>query len=224
VRGRFGADDDPDVGTDAALSVVLSFVAWVLIAVGLYAAGQRLRTPAVVAAGDAVILLGAVAAAVRARRGQPLQAWRNGVATPILLAATVGLAALAVAVALHVVPANPTSPYSSIALGGAWATIDTAVYAKPTQRVDVQVEVANHTHRRRSYVVNALMTNSPWTGDQVTLEPGATWTGVVSGHVPDGGCLHRLAVSLSEKGSTTRIGTLTLYLQSTKKLPKACTQ
>ncbi len=224
LRGRFGADDEPDVGTDAALCVVLSFVAWVLIALGLYVAGQRLRTPAVVAAGDAVILLGAVAAAVRARRGQPLRAWRDGVVTPILLAATVALAALAVVVALRLVPANPTTPYSSIALGGAWANIDTAVYARPAQKVDVEVQVANHTHRRRSYVVKALMTKSGWTGAQVTLEPGATWTGIVSGHVPKGGCLHRLAVALFEKGSANRIGTLTLYLQSRRPLPKACTQ
>jgi hypothetical protein len=69
------------------------------------------------------------------------------------------------------------------------------------------------------------MTNSRWTNDHVTLQPGATWTGVVSGHVPAvGRCLHLLAISLSEKGSTTRIGTLTLYLQSTPRLPKDCTQ
>jgi uncharacterized membrane protein len=224
LRGRFGADDELDVGTDAALCVVLSFVAWVLIALGLYAAGQRLRTPAVVAAGDALIVLGAVGAAVRGRRRQPLRAWQDGVVTPILLAATVGAAALAVVVAIHVVPANPGSPYSSIALGGAWANIDTAVYAKPARRVDVEIQVANHTHRRRSYVVNAVMKKSSWTGDQVTLSPGQTWTGVVSGHVPKGGCLHNLAISLSEKGAAKPIGTLTLYLQSRRPLPRGCTQ
>ena len=225
LRGRFGGEDELDVGTDAALCVVLSFVAWVAIAVGLYAAGVRLRAPAVVAAGDALILVGAVAAAVRPRPGQRvLHGWRVGIVPPLLLAATVGLAAIAVVVVPKLLPANPPAPYSSIALGGAWANLGTAVYAKPTQQVDVELQVANHTRRRRTYVVTPRMTNSGWTGDRVTLGPGETWTGIVSGHVPAKGCLHRLAIALTEQGAKTRIGTLTLYLQSTPKLPKACTQ
>ena len=154
LRGRFGGDDDIDVGTDAALCVVLSFVAWVLIAVGLYAAGVRLRTPAVVAAGDALILAGAIGAALRRRPGERLLGgWRTGVVTPLLLGVTVGLAAIAVVLVPRVLPANPSAPYSSIALGGAWSGLGTAVYAKPTQQVEVQLQVENHTHRRRAYVV-----------------------------------------------------------------------
>ena len=141
-----------------------------------------------------------------------------------MLGVTVGLAAIAVVLVPRVLPANPSAPYSSIALGGAWSGLGTAVYAKPTQQVEVQLQVENHTHRRRTYVVIALMKKSRWTGDRVTLEPGASWTGVVSGKVPAGGCLHRLAIALAEQGAKTDIGTLTVYLQSVEKLPKDCTQ
>ena len=68
------------------------------------------------------------------------------------------------------------------------------------------------------------MTDSRWTGGRVTLEPGASWTGVVSGKVPAGGCLHRLAIALAEQGAKTHIGTMTVYLQSVESCRRTCTQ
>jgi uncharacterized membrane protein len=223
LRGRWGGDDEVDPGTDAALCVVLSFIAWVLIAVGLYIAGIRLRTPAVVAAGDALILSGAAGAALRARpRDGRLRGWSDSLVAPLLLAATVAVTALAVVVVPHLLPSNPSAPYSSISLGGAWAGLGTPVVARPSQEVAVEIGVENHTHRRRVYVVGPAMAGATWSGDSVTLDPGGSWTGVVSGHVPAGGCLHRLAITLSERGSPQRIGTLTVWLQSATTLPKRC--
>jgi hypothetical protein len=55
----------------------------------------------------------------------------------------------------------------------------------------------------------------------VTLAPGRTWFGKVSGSIPAGGCLHRLSIALRcEPERCTQ--SLVLWLADRKKLPAAC--
>lgn len=221
ARGRSASQD---LGTDIALAVVLSFATWVLVALLLFVCSIRLETRSVVASGDIVIVSAAALAHVRLRRVPPRFAPRSPASArpPLLLAAAIA-AAVAVIVGLpHLLPTHAPAPYSSVSLAGDWARVSSPIRVGAGRRVVVPVEVDNRTRVSHSYVLRPSMKGATWRGQRIVLRPGASWIGAVSGRVPAGGCLRRLAIELAERGARDPVGTLSIWFQSARKLSRRC--
>jgi len=67
--------------------------------------------------------------------------------------------------------------------------------------VDLSIGVTNGSAWRRSYRVTPLLDSVPcWPSQALSLGPGASWSGHVSGVVPADGALHRLTITLRQPG------------------------
>jgi len=224
ARGRRPARPATDVG----LAVVLSFAAWILIALTCYVLAQPFTTTAVIAGGDIVVVASAL---VCLARGAPL-ATLTGSADRRVPAGQLLLYALAVAAVIGVVavatrsapePAPYTQSYSEIALAGRWADVRSPVAViSRAGPVSVELSVANHTQATKAYRVVPVMREANWSARTFELAPGASWRGLVRGTVPEGGCLHRLLVSVREAGAAKPIGSVTLWFQNGRKLTGKC--
>ena len=67
--------------------------------------------------------------------------------------------------------------------------------------VDLSIGVTNGSAWRRSYRITPLLDGVPcWPNQTLSLGPGASWSGHVSGVVPADGALHRLTITLRQPG------------------------
>jgi hypothetical protein len=226
ARGARPARPASDVG----LALVLTFAAWILIALTCYVAGQPFTTTAIVIGANLIV---GSAAAVCLARGTPLTTLTGSTAgrafpAPLLIFALAVFAVVGViAAATRSVgaPAPYVQPYSEIALAGQWADVRSVVaVSKGAGPVPVELTVANHTQGAKTYEVVPVMHDASWGARTIELAAGATWRGFVSGRVPRGGCLHRLLVTVGEVGAQKPVGSVTLWFQNGTKLTGKCTK
>jgi uncharacterized membrane protein len=79
--------------------------------------------------------------------------------------------------------------------------------------VTVHVVVENHGLRTGKLTVAAGIDGAkPWRPRVIVVRPGRTWTGTLSGTVPQSGCLQRLAVALVDGDKGTPVGRLTQWV------------
>jgi hypothetical protein len=209
----------PADGTQTVLmSLITSMAVVPLLLLGLHALGMPLVAGAMM---PAVAVYCAIVALLGGRAAAGIRPVDNDlVATGGRVVAAAVAAAGIIAVGLHVLPGAPEARYSALAFGGSWAKLEGPVFAAPATPVDVPVTVTNHTGTAKRYVLRPHMTGASWKPRVITVEPGATWSGAVSGSVPRGGCLHRLLIGLSAEND--RIGGLTVWFQSRRTLPNRC--
>jgi hypothetical protein len=215
--------------TDVALAVVLSFAAWILIALTCYVLAQPFTTTAIIVGADLIVLL---SAAVCIARAAPLTTL---VGTTVGRVPTMQLLSFALAILAVVgivagatrelsAPEPHIQPYTEIALAGNWAGVQSSVAVTGgTPLVSVELTVANHTHAPKTYRLVPAMRDARWDTRTFELAAGERWRGSVSGTIPKGGCLHRLLVSVHETGAGAPVGSVTLWFQHGTKLPGRCT-
>lgn len=225
ARGRRPARPATDVG----LAVVLSFAAWILIALTCYVLAQPFTTAAVIIGANLIVLVSAAACVAQAAPLSTLVGTTVG-RVPTMQLLTFALAILAVvgivagATRELSAPEPHTQPYTEVALAGNWAGVQSSVAVKGSKpRVSVEISVANHTHAPRTYRVVPAMRDARWGTQTFELAAGEKWRGSVSGTIPKGGCLHRLLVSVHETGAPAPVGSVTLWFQNGTKLPGRCT-
>ena len=118
-------------------------------------------------------------------------------------------------------PGSTPARYSSIALAGDWSKAHGVTVIPAGKRFSVAVTVANRTASTEHYEVVPTLAHTSWTRPTVTLAPGASWSGSISGSMPSGGCLHRLSVAL--RCQATRCNqSLVLWFSTRAKLPPSC--
>jgi uncharacterized membrane protein len=136
----------------------------------------------------------------------------------------VGLVAAAcgvVALGLHVFPGAPPDSFTQLYLTRAAHDSGKPLVGLRGHTVQVRVTVANHSSTGATYrLAPSVRGSRTWHARTITVAAQGTWSGSVKGAVPAGGCLHRLLIDLREGGSS--VGSLTLWLQSSARLPKAC--
>jgi hypothetical protein len=214
--------------SDVGLALVFSFAAWILIALTCFVIAQPFTTTAVIAGAD-VIIVGA--AVVCLARGTPLTTLAGSAATRVP-AAQLLVYALAVIAVIGIVgfasretpePAPYQQQYTEIALAGRWADVRSAIAViDGAGPVSVEISVANHTHTAKTYEIAPVMRDAGWGVRTIELAAGSSWRGLVSGRVPKGGCLHRLLVTVRPTDAATPVGSVTLWFQNGRKLPKKC--
>jgi hypothetical protein len=214
--------------SDVGLALVFSFAAWIVIALVCFVIAQPFTTAAVIVGADLIVV---AAAAVCLARGTPLTTIAGSGAAR-MPAGQLLIYALAIVSVIGVVafatrsspaPAPHSQQYTEIALAGRWADVRSTVAVIGGARpVSVEISVANHTHAPKTYKVVPVMRGSSWGIRSFELAPGSSWRGLVSGRVPEGGCLHRLLVRVRESGATKAIGSVTLWFQNGRKLPRKC--
>jgi hypothetical protein len=141
------------------------------------------------------------------------------------------LAAVAVLVATgaivlvtwSVLPGATPARYSAIALSGSWSKVSDVTVVPPHTKLSVRVTVENHTARTVDYRVVPTLAGAAWKPSSLTLAPGRSWSGDVSGTMPAGGCLHRLRIGLEcSAGGTACSQSLIVWLENRKTLPSGC--
>ncbi len=220
-------------GTDrwltVALSLVLSLALLPLLVLLLYAVHRPLDGSSMIAVViDTTIAMAAIGAlfhpddvsAVRARRalGRPH--------VPVRALAAVAVIAVTGAIVLvswSVLPGSTPARYSAIALAGSWSQVNHPTVVPAHQKLSVSVTVENHTARTVSYQVVPKLAGGSWKASSLTLAPGRSWSGEVSGTMPAGGCLHRLRIGLRCSAATTACTqSLIVWLEDRKTLPSGC--
>jgi len=239
----FGRRLPLDAAPLLALAALLGMAFYPLLALALYVIGLPLRMGSVLGGMDAFVLaLTAVAASRSAPRGmsrmtgsggtrglQPshvadrkplfpggrravdqtrLALWGLGVVVAVVCAG------VSVAGAARALPSVPAAPYTAFYLSGRWARVDTVVTVAPGQRLVVTVGVANDTGRCQVYRISPLLDDAHWRAYTIVVPPERTWTGAVSGRMPAGVCLHRLSVTLHQRGSRTPPRPLVLWVRA----------
>lgn len=239
----FGRRLPLDAAPLLALAGLLGMAFYPLLALALYVIGLPLRMGSVLGGMDAFVLALTAVAAWRltshsvsrtsgsgGTRGlQPSHAadrkplfpggrravdqtrlalWGLGVVVAVVCA---GVSVAGAARALSTVPA---APYTAFYLSGRWARVDTVVTVAPGRRFAVTVGVANNTGRRQVYRISPLLDDAHWRAYTIVVLPGRTWTGAVSGRIPVAACLHRLSVTLHQRGSRTPLRPLVLWVRA----------
>ncbi len=190
-----------------ALTVVLSFVAYSLAALAVFAAGFRMSRVTVVVSIEllAWACAGVVAhRKVRAQRGEPVSDPPPPTYRPRLeirhLVVPLGAMTLALVVAwgsVHVLPRRPPEEYSAIAFDGTWALVNRTVPVDPGTDTVVQFRVFNRTRSEQTYDVDARIDEGPrWSSATLVVPALSSASGTVTGRVPAGACHARLEVAM----------------------------
>jgi hypothetical protein len=221
-------------GTDrwlnAALSLVLSLALLPLLVLLLYAVHRPLDSSSIIAVVvDVTIGMAAIGALFHPDDGSVARVYRSPRRPRVPVRA---LAAAAVVVATGVIilvtwaslPGATPARYSAIALSGSWAKVTHVTVVPPHQKLTVDVRVENHTARTVSYQVVPKVAGGAWQVSAVTLAPGRSWSGDVSGTMPSGGCLHRLRIALRcDAAAPACTQSLIVWTEDRKTLPSGCT-
>ncbi len=237
MLATFGLQPHVDAVPAFALSAILSLAAYGLLGVALYVVTIPLSMASVLIGTDLLVLLLIGATVLRTRRGMAAVAWTaasfdaatavrtgwNGARGGIRFVAIVGVVCVALLGAQRALPKQAADPYTQFYLAGTWSHLSSIVHAQPHKKLNVEVGITNHTHQARTYRITPLLDNAPtWHARDVTVPSGRTWMGAVVGYVPATGCLHRLSISLSAKGTQALAGPLTLWLRGAPGLPASC--
>lgn len=238
IVALFGVRPRLDVVVLAALSTLLSMAIYPLVGLALYYAAVRLSTISVVTAMDVVLLLLLGVTVVRANSGWlgdgPYPTIREARARPsvwqgsrgvLLFAAIVAVVGASVLVAAQFLPQAKKDTFTQFYLSGQWSHDQSTASLAPGRRQTVTVGITNQTRQRHVYRLLPTLDGSPsWIGSSVTLSPGRSWTGAVSGFVPASGCVHRLSIQLVQDGTQLPLDDLVVWLQGSRVLPSSCTR
>lgn len=226
-----------------ALAALLGMAFYPLLALVLYVIGLPLRMESVLGGLDACVLaVTGVAASRLAPRGVSRTSASGGTVDlqlshaadrkPVFpggrravdqtrlafwgLAVVVAVVCAGVggAGAARALPTVPAAPYTAFYLSGRWAHVDTAITVAAGRRFSVTVGVANDTGPRQVYRLSPLLDDAHWRAYTIVVLPGRTWTGAVSGRMPVGVCLHRLSITLHQRGSRTPLRPLVLWVHA----------
>ncbi len=154
-------------------------------------------------------------AGVPRREGARAALWGLGAAVALVWAG-VGLAG-----ATRALPTARDAPYTAFYLSGRWARLG-VVRAAPGHRLTVTVGVANNSGRPRTYRLSPVLDRTPWRAYTITVPAGGTWTGTAGGRLPNGGCLHRLSLTLHQRGSRDPLRPLALWVRPQASAPRRC--
>ncbi|RMH69810.1 MAG: DUF1616 domain-containing protein [Actinomyces sp.] len=208
----------------AALTVVLSFVSYALLALAVFAAGFRMSRVTVVVSVNVLAWVCAAVIAhrkIRAQRGEavsdpPPPTYRPRL-DPRQLVVPVGAMVLALVVAwgsVHVLPRRPPEEYSAIAFDGSWALVNRTVAVDPGTDTVVSFRVMNRTRSEQTYQVSARIDEGPsWSSTTLVVPALSTATGTVTGRVPAGACHARLEVAMDVEGDDVDRDPLVLYMR-----------
>jgi uncharacterized membrane protein len=191
------------------LRVVLSLAFYPMLALALFALHIRYSTAAWILGTD-VFIVAAMAVAAFSRRTETATApnenvgvSRDGLGWLLWLVGVVALATVALVATNALVPGAPKTQFSAISLRTLPAGDQVVVPAGQSLRVPI--EITNSTSAAQTYRVRAQLDARPFGTDQrVRIEPGAKWTGEVTGAVPADGCLHHLQVSATDASGVDR--------------------
>lgn len=212
-----------DAVVTVALSVLLSVAFYPLLCLLLYAAGITLSRSSVLSGTDLLLVLLAVAIALRDRSRGPVStpAPVNGavhwMAARHVLAYVGGLAFIVAALggAQRLLPSAAPAPYTAFYLTGAARHAGSSI-TTASRRLTISIGIANHTGHRQTYrIVPALDGAARWHGHTVTLAAGHTWSGRVAGPAPRDRCAHRLSIALRSRSNAT-ISDLDVWVRATK--------
>jgi TRAP-type C4-dicarboxylate transport system permease small subunit len=221
--GRRLREGDPWLAL--GLSVILSIALLPLTILVAYAIRRPLDAAEIVLA--VLVMTGGLAAigAARhpdARRAPAAAPARRRIPGRVIAAALVLVCGgVLVLVSWSVLPGSTPAPYSAIALSGRWTAVTRVTVVKPHDRLAVQVRVENHTRQTLRYRIVPVVTGASWKGGAVTLDPGRSWTGTVSGTMPPTPCLRRLSIAL-RCGPAQCNESLVLWLATRRSLPASC--
>jgi uncharacterized membrane protein len=248
----FGRSLPLDAAPLLALAALLSMAFYPLLALALYATGLLLRMGSVLGGMDVCVLaLTAVAASrfgphevsrtsnaggtvdLQPSHGadrRPLFAGSRRAVDQTRLAlwgigvvVTIVCVGVGVAGATHALSTVPAAPYTAFYLSGRWAHIDTVVTVAPGRWLVVTVGVANDTGQRQVYRLSPLFTDAHWRAYTIVVPPGRTWTGAVSGRMPLDSCLHRLSLTLHQRGERVPLRPLVLWVRTGTASGPLCT-
>ncbi len=239
----FGRRLPLDAAPLLALAALLGMAFYPLLALALYAMGLPLRMGGVLGGLDVGVLALAIVAAPRLTPFDVARAhdaggtvdlqsshrasWKRALLgrrraddhTRLALwglgmVVTVVCVSVGVAGAARALPTVPAAPYTAFYLSGRWAHVDTVVTVAPGRRLVVTVGVANDTGRRQAYRLSPLLDDAHWRAYTIVVPPGRTWTGAVNGRMPAGVCLHRLSLTLHQRGSRVPLRPLALWVRA----------
>jgi hypothetical protein len=225
------------LGATEIVAVVV--VAMLLLAgIGMWTNGDAANADAARAAGGfSARSLTSAGVVLVTLGGKGLEAWMNSDEGPvapenrpwrrprlplraIALALVLALTGGVIAVTWAVLPGSTPARYSAIALAGAWSNVHQVTVADPGTRLTVDVRVENHTASTGRYRVVPKLRGAAWTKPTVTLAPGASWQGTITGRMPAGACLHRLSIALTCSTACTQ--SLVVWLAPRATLPRSC--
>jgi uncharacterized membrane protein len=227
-----------DAPATLACTVLLSMATYPLVALALYAVAIPIRTGSVMVSIDGIVALLVAVAVLRMRHRAPVSslpvaplaaatvlrsAW-NGARGGALFAALVAIVIAVLAGAMALVRAPTDQAYTQFYLAGSWAHLNTIVRARSHQKLVVDVGIVNQTHRRQSYQIVPRLDGGPdWPGRVVTVPDARSWTGSLSGDVPQDGCVHRLGIVLRMGRNGNALSPLTLWVRGAPGPSRPCT-
>jgi uncharacterized membrane protein len=207
-----------------------------LLMLALYVAAVPFSLTSLLVGTDGLILLLAVLAEARERKaagtawlpassrvatgaGSPWHGMRAGALLGAILAGVIAC----LVIALVLLPKPVDEPYTQFYLSGASAHVSGIVAVQPRQMLTLEVGVANHTHRTQTYRIAPEVDNSTsWPALTVTLPPGRSWAGDVRGGVPEGGCVHRVTISLYGAGGHNALRDLVVWARTASPRTASC--
>jgi uncharacterized membrane protein len=234
VLSVFGPTRHFDWVPTLSLAALLSMAFYPLAGLLLTAVSIAPSTESVVGTVDVLVAATFVVSALRSLQGptrhrapwlpaepphdeptRGMDSWRVLVLTVTALA----LAGSGLAAAHALEPRPTTQPYTAVYLAGPQSHQPTPVVAASGAPLRVVVGVTNHTQRPQTYRLAPTVDGTgAWPVRTVTLLPGATWSGPLSGTVPTGRGLHELVVKFTMEPRGTAVGALTLWIRTTSPL------
>lgn len=207
-----------------ALSVVLSLTSYPILAILMITAEIRLTQQSVVISTTLLIFVCSAAVKFRERRTndafpqRPANREELTERVPVALrqffipVASITVAFIVIAASPTLFPRADAQEFTEFSLSKRWSLARGSVPIDPEVEPSVEVHVRNGTATVQQYTISPSIGDTQrWAKLDLTLEPGQTWQGSVSGPIPAGACRSRLEIALNQPGDHTSFDPLVLF-------------
>jgi hypothetical protein len=138
-------------------------------------------------------------------------------------AGLVAVSVVALVLIEQVLPKPVATPFSQFYFTGAWTQVNSIVEASPSGSLQLSVGITNVTRKQTTYQITVLLDDhASWARRAVTVPAGASWSGPISGRVPDTGCMHLLSLRLTDSSTGSLEGDLTAWVRGAHYDAAAC--